>query len=108
MAQIYLKYKDNLPTVRANLSDANGYLNLAAASSVHFIYQLRSRIAPPTTGSATILGSSSGYVEYAWPTGTSISGGFYNAEWRVNFNNGSIISVPNSEMMELMIYNNLR
>ena len=108
MAQFYLKYNDNLPTLRSNLSDANGYIDLTTATNVKFIYQLRSRITTPTTGSATILGTTSGYVEWIWPTGSPVSGGFYNGEWRVNFSNGDILSVPNTEYIEFFINNNLR
>lgn len=107
MAQFYLKYNDNLPTLRSNLSDANGYINLATATNVQFIYQLKSRIAPPTTGTASILGTSSGYVEYAWPTGSPVSGGFYNAEWRINFSNGSILTIPNDSYMNFFIHKKL-
>jgi hypothetical protein len=105
MAQIYLTYQDNLPVIRSNLSDANGYLNLSSASNVQFIYRNRARLYDPITGSATILGTTSGYVEYAWPTSTYVTGGFYNAKWKVNYNDGTSISIPNSEAIEFHVSN---
>ncbi len=95
MSDFFIKYIDSLPVVQSNLSDKNGYIDLTTASSVYFIHQLKHRSVTPTTGSATILGASSGYVEYAWPTGYPPSGGTYYAEWRATFSNGKQLTVPN-------------
>lgn len=103
MAELYVKYKDNLPSIRSNLSDANGYLNLASVDSVKFIHQLQSRITTPVTGSCTILGASSGYVEFTWSTGSPLSGGFYYGEFRINYTNGDTLTVPNDDLINFHI-----
>lgn len=95
MSDFYITYLDTLPVVRANLSDDNGYVDLSTATNVYFIHQIKSRAAAPITGAATILGASSGFVEYSWPTGTPPSGGTYYAQWRNQFSNGRRLTVPN-------------
>lgn len=94
MSDFYLKYQDRLPVLQSNLTDANGYIDLSTASTVYFVHQLKSRINPPITGTGSIVSSTSGLVQYAWPAAT-ISGGVYNGEWRVEFSNGKQITIPN-------------
>jgi hypothetical protein len=107
MSDFFVKYQDGLPVVRANLSDDNGYIDLSTASSVYFIFQLKHRSVAPTTGSATVLASSSGFVEYSWATGSPPSGGTYYAEWRANFSNGRSLTIPNDGYVIFHINNRL-
>lgn len=95
MSDFFITYLDTLPVVRANLTDDDGYIDLSTATSVYFIHQIKSRAVPPITGSATILGATSGFVEYSWPTGSPPSGATYYAQWRASFSNGRRLSIPN-------------
>lgn len=94
MSDFFLKQYDRLPILRANLSTDDGYVDLSN-TTVQFIYQRKNRLTQPVTGSATILGSPSGYVEYAWPTGATDTNGVYYGEWRVSTSSGKKISFPN-------------
>ena len=94
MSDFFLKQYDRLPVLRANLSTDDGYVDLSN-TSVQFVYQRKNRLTPPTTGNASILGSASGYVEYAWPTGSTSSKGVYYGEWRVATSSGKQMTFPN-------------
>jgi hypothetical protein len=106
MNDFFIKTNDRLPVLRANLSDANGYIDLAGAT-VKFVFQTRDRTLPPTTGSATILGSASGYVEYAWATGDVASPNVYYGEWRVATASSKQISIPNDAYVSFEIVQGL-
>ena len=95
MSDFYFSYPDRLPILRSNLTDDNGYIDLTTASSVSFIYQIKSRASPAQTGSASIISAVSGLVEYQWGTGEQISGAVYYGQWRASFSNGKQLSFPN-------------
>lgn len=107
MAEFYLKYQDNLPILRSELTDDNGYIDLSSASDIKFVYQLKSRIYPPVTGSASIIAPLSGLVEYSWPVGTTISGGTYYGEWITTFTGGRQLTSPNDGFILFFVQNRL-
>ena len=107
MAEFYMKFKDKLPVLRSELTDDSGYIDLSTAQTVNFIYQLKSRLTGPTTGTASIIATGTALVEYAWPTGTVISGGSYYGEWRVAFTGGKEISIPNDSYIMFFLQNRL-
>lgn len=94
MNDFFLKTQDRLPTVRANLADEEGYIDLSTMT-VKFVYQARNRATQPVTGDATIISPTSGYVEYAWTTGDVASPNVYYGEWRAYTASGKQISFPN-------------
>lgn len=105
MANFYLKYRDSLPILRLNAQDSNGYIDLSSYTSNLFIYQRTNRLNPPITGNVTVLGASSGFVEYQF-TGSLISGGVYYGEFRFSGSNGQI-SIPNDGMILFSVQNGL-
>lgn len=108
MSEFFLKYQDNLPALRSELTDSNGYIDLSTASDVKFIYQLKSRLYPPFTGSASIISPVSGLVEYTWSTGsTTVTGGVYYGEWRATFTGGRVLTVPNDSHILFSVQNRL-
>ena len=106
MSDFSIKLDDRLPLLRSNLSDDDGYMDISNAT-VKFIYQTRNRSIVPTTGSATIVGAASGFVEYAWATGDVVTPGVYYGEWRVTTASGKHITFPNDSYFCFEIVNRL-
>lgn len=104
MSDFFIKVRDELPVVRAYLSDANGYINLSGASA-SFIYQDRNQLNPPVTGSVSVVSAISGLVEYGWSTG--ILPGEYLAEWRAVLQNGKQMTFPNDSFLQFSVVDNL-
>lgn len=104
MNEFYLKSDDLLPTIRANLQDENGYVDVTAGT-VRFVFQDRQRNNQPITGSATILGGSSGYVEYVW---TGNSEGVFYGEFVATLASSKQITFPNSSYILFQVLPRLK
>jgi hypothetical protein len=98
MSDFSLKYVDRLPVLRSNISDESGYLDISNAT-VSFIYQTYDRSTPPVTGSASVLGATSGFVEFAWTTGSFSGAGVFYGEWRVTMSGGKEVTCPNDSYL---------
>jgi hypothetical protein len=102
MSQFFLEKNDREPYLSANLSTADGYVNLSGATA-YFIYQKKNRLESPVTGLATIAGPASGYVTYSWSTTDTTGASVYYARWRVILSNGKQSSYPNDSLLEFSI-----
>lgn len=102
MADVTIKRNDTWPPLKAILSDANGPIDLTAASSVTL--KMRSSTVLVSAGAALITGPTAGEVTYYWkaaqttPTALPADTGFvgvYNVEWEIQWSSGGVQTVPN-------------
>jgi hypothetical protein len=105
-SEFFLKLNDRLPVIQSQLSDYYGYINLNSASGVTFVYR------PAPTGTtiirnATIVSGDIGLVQYSWVASDVSTPGVYNCEWRIGFNDGRQMTIPNDSYITFEILDNL-
>ena len=100
MADIYLKQKDQLPILRATLSDENGPVDLTGGT-VKVWFCLKAG-GTPKSGNCTIVDEAGGIVEYAWASGDSDTAGDYNLEFVATLA-GKTITFPNDGYLLLRV-----
>jgi hypothetical protein len=93
MPSLELKRFDTYPPVQATLTDSNGPINLASATTVKFIMKGTSVL---VTGSCTIVNAATGQVQYAWGVSDTSVADIYQVEFEIHWNNGGIQTVPNT------------
>jgi hypothetical protein len=93
------KTGDTGPKYSAFLQQAGGasVLSLSAASSVEFIAKNSGNTATSVRikGTMTIASAAQGYVTYAWGASDLIFADTYNAEYEINWQDGTTETVPN-------------
>lgn len=106
MADFSLKKHDTWPPLNATLSDANGPINLTAATTVKLIIK-------PTgggsaiTGTCAVISAPAGTVRYTWATGNTDISGTYSGEFEITWSDGKIGTVPNEGYFTLEILDDL-
>jgi hypothetical protein len=82
-----------LPNLTATLSDANGALNLSAASGVRFQMRAPGATVLEVDQPATVVNAATGQVSYAWAAGDVDTVGLYVAWFEVT-TGGKAFSAP--------------
>ncbi len=95
MADLCIKRNDRRPSFRAVLELEGGTgLNLSGASNVHFVRTDRTTGAVKVDGAVTVENATTGVVRYDWLPGDTDTSGYYDAEFRINFPDGTTQTVP--------------
>ena len=103
MSEFFLTENDRLPTLRSNLSlSDDGFIDLTGGTG-YFIYKNKYTTDVPVTGAIDIIGPTSGYCQFQWPSGTA---GVFYGRWRIILN-GKQISFPNDSMLDFSICEDL-
>ncbi len=97
MSQFYIKHNDRLPSLRAELSDSQGLIDLTSGV-VTFYYRLKSRASGVNSGSAVVINAASGITEFQWGASNVANPGVYYGEWRVQFSGAKESTFPNDSM----------
>jgi hypothetical protein len=92
-----LKAHDTYPPLQVVLSDANGPINLTAASQVRVIMKgTTGGSIALVTGVMTISASPvGGFAAYTWAAGDTAIPNTYNVEFEIAWTTGGIETVPN-------------
>jgi hypothetical protein len=90
-ADLTVKQHDTFPPLVANLRDANGAVDLSAATQVKF---LASNQTVTISGLCTVTSAVNGEVTYNWATGDTGNTGIYNVEFEVTWTGGGIQTFP--------------
>ena len=93
-----IKQGDTLPVLIRGLNDANGPIDLTAATAVQFHMKsggvLKVDAACSITAPAT-----TGVVQYDWIIADTDTIGVYLTEFQVTFTDGTVLTVPNTNHM---------
>jgi hypothetical protein len=100
MADYTIKQHDNFPSLVANLSDANGEVDLTAAVSVKFIAVSATHT---ITGTCTVTGAATGEITYTWAAGDTDFAGDYQVEFEVTWPSSKKQTFPNDSYKSLTI-----
>jgi len=96
-----IKAGDRLPKLRATLSDADGAIDLTAATGVQFRFHNKAT-GVTKTGTATVVSAASGVVEYEWAAGDTSAPGDCWGEFVITWS-GLLETVPSSGYVEFTI-----
>lgn len=107
MADLTIKRGDTWPPVDASLSDQNGPINLTTATEVRMLLKTKSG-STSYSRVCEITGPLAGWVRYAWTSGDASTGptsvaNTFNAEWEIEWADGTITTVPNEGYKEIVI-----
>lgn len=95
MADLCLKRNDRRPSFRAQLMlEGGGNLSLAGASTVHFVMTERLTGRTKVDASVAIEDVTKGIVRYDWLANDTDTPGYYDAEFRIVFPDGTRQTVP--------------
>jgi hypothetical protein len=95
MADLTIKQHDTWPPLRAQLSDADGPVDLTTVDTVRFLYKEATGITS-VARVCTVTEALEGRVEYEWIAGDTALVKLYNAEFEVTWGDGEITTFPNS------------
>lgn len=98
-----IKAGNTAPSLSATLQDAAGVAVDITGATVAF------RMKPMTGGgaiishAAVVVSAVAGTVRYDWQTGDTATPGYYQAEFRTTFANGSIQSFPSEGFILVLV-----
>lgn len=102
----YIKEGDRDPALVANLVDENEeIIDLTAAVAVKFFMIKPPGTTPKVNGSAAVVvgDPEDGTVRYAWASGDTDTPGDYNAEFEVEWSDGTKTTFPNFRFINVRI-----
>lgn len=89
-----IKSHDQLPSIQATFSTAQGPVDLSSATSVKFIMKAGVGGTIVVNAPAVIVTPASGVVRYDWLTADTATPGDYTAEWQVTWAGGKQQTFP--------------
>jgi hypothetical protein len=100
----YIKQNDTSPKIRATLKDGDGDVINLEGSNVRFHMREVGGTTTVTDAAATIVSpASGGVVQYAWVVADTDTVGSYQAEFEVEYGDGSIETFPNNGYIRVEI-----
>lgn len=103
-ATFYLKQNDTAPSMEAVLTDSKGKARvLTNAAAVKFHMSSEKGVNVVSNGACSIVNPGRGIVAYAWQPGDTATAGIYNAEFEVQYTNGTVETFPNSSFIKVII-----
>lgn len=102
---LFIKEGDRNPSLTATLVDeAELPLDLSAAVAVKFFMILPQSSTPKISGAAaSIVSAQDGTIEYAWQAGDTDTPGDYDAEFEVEWADGTKTTFPNFRFLKIRI-----
>jgi hypothetical protein len=103
----YIKQNDTSPVLLAKLQEADGSAVKLTNASVRFHMRPVGRAAITIDEAASIVNAGLGVVEYAWKGENTSTIGSYQAEFQVNYNDGSVETFPNNGYIRVEIIDDI-
>ena len=101
-----IKQNDTSPALTSQLRDSNVPINLSGFQSVSFRMEdkfQRVVIDDDTSGNVIVTDPENGIVEYQFDESETTQVGRYNAEWVVQFDDGSVETFPSTNYITIEI-----
>lgn len=105
MADFTIKRNDTAPPIVVVLSDAEGPIDLTNAEAIH-IY-LRSDTRLVKTAAMDVVDVTAGKARYVWQSGDLSEANEYKMEFEINWEDGTVQTVPNDSYLELLVVEDL-
>jgi 5-hydroxyisourate hydrolase-like protein (transthyretin family) len=104
-ADFIIKRHDTKPLIKATLADQSGKINLTTASGVYLL--LKSASKSIKTEKMTFVSKPEGEVSHQFIAEETATPGTYQMEFEINWEDGTIQTVPNSTYLSLEIVEDL-
>lgn len=106
MALFEIKKDSTEPNLAVQLVDSTGSgIDLTLGSYIYFrMAQNNNTYTPVFSGLATITGSTTGNVEYEWSSSNTNRSGLFLGEFRVVYNDTSVLTLPSDHSLNIKIY----
>lgn len=104
MADLNLKQHDTKPLVEAQLKYQSGQsFKLSNVQSIYFIMRSSTDNALKFNSKAEVVDAQDGRVRYVWSATDTNKAGDFNAEFQITFDDGSVLTAPSSNYIEITI-----
>lgn len=104
----YIKAHDTAPTLDATLKDAAGNPENLENASVRFHMRKQGESgSPKVDAAATVLDASAGTVRYSWTAADTNVPGIYLGEFEVAYQDGSVQTYPNKDLMRVHVMDDI-
>lgn len=90
----HIKQGDTAPPAESTLT-LDGAVQGLAGTTVEFLMTPKGSDTATVDAAATIVDEDAGEVKYEWSAGDTDTIGYYDAEWKVTFNDGDVMRFPN-------------
>lgn len=109
IATIRMKQDDTGPAlgIKVTKESDNTPLDLTGATATFSMRQEGETTSKVDNASATVTGTTTGLVEYAWDAADTDTAGTFRGEFTITLNGGEIITVPNDGWIEIEILENV-
>jgi hypothetical protein len=104
---IQVKQNDRRPVATATIKRGGSVVPLSGASYVQFKMTERTSQQLKVNATAVIVSAAAGTVEYRWAIGDTDTPGTYDAEWEVNWADGTSETFPTNHFDIVVIYGDL-
>src|SRR6266446_3088103 len=102
MADFAIKQGDQLPSIEATLTGADG--NIANLTDMTVAFAMRSSDGlVRRSGAAAIVNATVGQVRYDWQAGDTAVAGTYRAEFQIRQWDGKLMSFPNDRYLSVVV-----
>lgn len=102
MTDFTIKADDTSPALKYQLLTASrDPVDLSGANEVRFL--MGDVVAADTNSGVTITDAANGKVKYEWQTGDTSEAGHYDAEWEVEYSDGTVETFPNTGFIAIRV-----
>lgn len=111
-ADFHIKQGDTSPAIEVQLEDQSGNaVDITGYNEVEFHMKLpgasSAKVDADTSSGVSVVDAATGIVEYSWSAGDTDTSERYQAEFQVEYSDGSIETFPNSEYIQVRIIEEL-
>jgi len=103
----YIKQNDTVPSLRATLENGSGDAVDLGTATVRFHMRTLGTTTALIDEAAQVITASSGVVQYNWASGNTATVGSYQAEFEVNYSNGTIETFPSNGYIRVEIIDDI-
>lgn len=97
-----IRENDTREAIEAQLQDATGSaIDLSSISELRFQMERRGNTVVDSV--ATVVDGANGKVKYDWADGDTDTAGTYQAEFRITFQDDSVLTVPNDDYITVEV-----
>lgn len=107
-----IKRGDTSPPIKYKLIGPDDYgKDIRGYNDVQFFMRERDEytivVSDDVSGNVNVVDAENGIIEYDWTAGDTETSGTYDAEWQVEFNDGSVETYPNDRFITVKIVDDI-
>lgn len=105
MADFTIKQGDTSPAIKSQLSADGSSIDLFNVTEVRFLMKKSGTLVvdDDTNGAVSITDAANGIVKYEWQSGDTDNLSAHEAEWEVEYSDGTKETFPNDDYIKIKI-----